>query len=256
MRATVGRRCAAAAMFVLSAPLAVACAGGTTPMPTTTPPAALRASFDFRTGDNGWVAGFSDYPPGQEQFFELDSGIRALPTEIGSANGYFIAGNNHSDDLFMFLKRKLGQAEGVKPSTTYRLKFTIVVASNAPSGCYGVGGAPGGVPLKAGGSDIEPQPVVQSISGYRMNVDKDGVPGGLGGPAGEIVGTIANGIPCEQTSPNNQPFVSLTKQHTGAFTVKSSAQGDLWLLVGTDSGFEGKTALYYQRIDVELPEST
>ena len=30
------------------------------------------------------------------------------------------------------------------------------------------------------------------------------------------------------------------------------AMGALWLLVGTDSGFEGLTALYYQRIEVTL----
>jgi hypothetical protein len=38
----------------------------------------------------------------------------------------------------------------------------------------------------------------------------------------------------------------------GELSVKSSASGDLWLLVGTDSGFEGQTELYYQRIDVHL----
>jgi hypothetical protein len=34
--------------------------------------------------------------------------------------------------------------------------------------------------------------------------------------------------------------------------VNANASGELWLLVGTDSGFEGTTALYYQRIDVRL----
>jgi hypothetical protein len=32
----------------------------------------------------------------------------------------------------------------------------------------------------------------------------------------------------------------------------ASSAGDLWLLVGTDSGYEGTTSLYYQRIEVEL----
>jgi hypothetical protein len=34
--------------------------------------------------------------------------------------------------------------------------------------------------------------------------------------------------------------------------VNANSRGELWLLVGTDSGFEGLTALYYQRIDVTL----
>jgi hypothetical protein len=70
--------------------------------------------------------------------------MRALPAGVEpTGNGYYIAGNNHSDDLFMFLKRKLGPADGVQPNTAYRLKFKIVFASNAPSGCLGIGGAPG-----------------------------------------------------------------------------------------------------------------
>jgi hypothetical protein len=73
-----------------------------------------------------------------------------------------------------------------------------------------------------------------------------------GGPAGEVVGNIANAVPCEQAAASNYPYVSLAKEHTGEFAVKSSASGDLWLLVGTDSGFEGQTALYYQRIEVRL----
>jgi hypothetical protein len=36
------------------------------------------------------------------------------------------------------------------------------------------------------------------------------------------------------------------------FLVRTDGQGQLWLLVGTDSGFEGPTALYYQRIDATL----
>jgi hypothetical protein len=34
--------------------------------------------------------------------------------------------------------------------------------------------------------------------------------------------------------------------------VAANAAGELWLLVGTDSSFEGPTGLYYQEIEVEL----
>jgi hypothetical protein len=208
-------------------------------------------SYDFRNGAQGWEAGFADYPPGAEQSYQLESGIRDLPPGAEPKGaGFYIAGNNHSDDLFMFLKRKLGPAEGVQPNITYRLTFKIVVASNAPSGCTGIGGAPGeGVTLKAGGSDTEPQAAVQEGT-YRLNVDKGQQDSG--GPAAEVVDSVANGIPCDQAAGNNDRYVSLTKEHRSAFAVKSSASGALWLLVGTDSGFEGRTALYYQRIEVQL----
>jgi hypothetical protein len=34
--------------------------------------------------------------------------------------------------------------------------------------------------------------------------------------------------------------------------VRANPDGTFWLLVGTDSGFEGTTTLYYQRIGVTL----
>jgi hypothetical protein len=215
-------------------------------------PAAPKVSYDFRNGAQGWEAGFADYPPRDEAIYELQSGVRDLPREVEPAGtGYFLAGHNRSDDLFMFLKHKLGPAEGVQPDTSYRLKFRVVFASNVASGCAGIGGAPGeSVTLKAGGSAEEPRAVEQPDGMLRMNVDKGEQ--ATGGPAGSVVGNIANGLQCDDAQRKGQPYVSLTKDHTSVFPIQSSAGGDLWLLVGTDSGFEGATALYYQQIEVEL----
>ncbi len=250
MYGRTARFCGAVGIGVLIIPLLVACGDTATPTPTGTP-TPLKVSFDFRDGAQGWGAGFADYPPGSEQGYELDSGIRALPAGIEPAGtGFYITGNNHSDDLYMFLKRELGTAEGVQPNTTYQLTFKIVFASDAPSGCLGIGGAPGeGVTLKTGASDIEPMAVEQNGL-YKMNVDKGEQT--TGGPAGAVVGDIGNGLPCDQTQGEAATYASVTKEHTSEFPVESSASGDLWLLVGTDSGFEGPTSMYYQQIEVEL----
>jgi hypothetical protein len=61
---------------------------------------------------------------------------------------------------------------------------------------------------------------------------------------------MANGI--ESNGDEPVPYVSLTVEHTHTFTAQADAEGNLWLLVGTDSGFEGLTALYFQQIDVRL----
>jgi hypothetical protein len=37
-------------------------------------------------------------------------------------------------------------------------------------------------------------------------------------------------------------------------TVRSDANGNLWIVVGTDSGFEGTSTLYYNEIEVRLRE--
>jgi hypothetical protein len=209
---------------------------------------AISSNFDFRNGAQGWRAGFSDYNP---QFHDINakSGIRNLPAELGPGTGFFLKGTNRSDDLFMFLKRRLGRESGIQPNQLYQARLTIVFGSNVPTGCSGIGGSPGeSVFLKAGASSIEPKPVSSDDGELLMNVDKGNQ--ATGGPAASSAGDIGNGISCD--APEEPPWVSLERHHIHDFLVRSDANGRLWLLVGTDSGFEGTTALYYQRIEVKL----
>jgi hypothetical protein len=216
-------------------------------------------SFDFRNGALGWQAGFADYPPSTDKdgFYELKAEIRSLPAELGvSGTGFYIQGANHSDDLFMFMKRRLDTADGMIAGQTYQVTFALVFASNAPSGCGGIGGPPGeGVYLKAGASPAEPLALLDTsplASCLRMNVDHGGA--SQGGIAASTTGNIANGRPCDL---GPYPFVSIQRTHQHTSLVNANSKGELWLLVGTDSGFEGFTSLYYQRIDVTLaPVST
>jgi len=84
-----------------------------------------------------------------------------------------------------------------------------------------------------------------------MNVDKGGGNSGEG-DAATIVGTIENGLPAEEIDLGNPPYVTLERSHEHGYTVTASDDGKLWLLVGTDSGFEGLTGIYYQGISVTL----
>lgn len=219
--------------------------------------ATVSKSFDFRNGAQGWQAGFADYPPAMDKngFYELLAEIRTLPAELGtSGTGFYIQGNNHSDDLFMFLKRRLDSSDGIVAGQTYQITFTLVFASNAPSGCTGVGGPPGeGVTLKAGASPAEPVALLtpppsdpRGASALRMNVDKSNQT--QGGIAASVAGDIANGQPCDSSHPPSYVSIRRTHQHTSL--VNANSKGALWLLVGTDSGYEATTALYYQQIDV------
>jgi len=206
--------------------------------------------FDFRDGTQSWEAGFAEYAPEMDGM-QLEEGIRPLPAELEiEGTGYYLKGMNHSDDLFMFLKRRLGTEDGVVPGQEYRIKFTIVFASNAPSGAVGIGGAPGeSVFLKAGASPVEPKVYLDSdIHLYIMSVDKGSGNSG-NGTAASVIGDIANGLPAGTENPL---YVSLKRQHEHEYTITASPDGELWLLVGTDSGFEGLTGIYYQRIAVTL----
>jgi hypothetical protein len=82
---------------------------------------------------------------------------------------------------------------------------------------------------------------------FRMNVDIGNQ--AVGGPAGSVAGDIGtSSADCRFES----PFMSIERMHQHPFVVTASESGDLWLLVGTDSGFEGITRLYYQSISVTL----
>jgi hypothetical protein len=203
---------------------------------------------DFRQGAQGWSSGFADWPGTDPAFYELDSGIRTLPAEIGAGTGFMIQGNNHSDDLFMFIKRRLTTADGILPNQSYRVQFTIRFGSTAPTGAAGVGGSPGeSVTLKAGAGATEPDVVL--IGGQvRMNVDKGDQ--NIGGRYASVFGDIANGRTPDPA--HAEPYVTVTRTGTRSFAARSDAAGNLWLLVGTDSGFESLTRLYYQSIAVSL----
>lgn len=208
---------------------------------------SVAAKFDFRHGAQGWKAGFTDLPAGQREFYELEAGIRQLPAEVGRGTGYMLKGNNHSDDLFMYLTKGLTKANGIVANQRYQVRLRTVVASNAPSGAVGIGGAPGeSVYLKAGASRTQPRPVVKDGEVF-LNVDKGNQ--SIGGRAASVVGHIGNGNPI---SDDGDKFVSLTRTHVHEFTTTANANGELWLLLGTDSGFEGTTELYYQKIEAEL----
>ncbi|MFP3898572.1 MAG: PEP-CTERM sorting domain-containing protein [Dehalococcoidia bacterium] len=216
------------------------------------PPMSLE--FDFRDGEGGWEAGFAEYAPDMEETMQLEAGIRPLPSELEmEGTGFYVKGNNSSDDLFMFLKRRLGADDGLTAGQEYRVEFTIVFASNAPSGAAGIGGAPGeSVFLKAGACAVEPEAHLDpAMDYYLMNVDKGEGNSGEG-PAATVAGNIANGLPAEEVDPGEAPYVSVERSHVHTYSVTAGPEGELWLLVGTDSGFEGLTAIYYQCIEVTL----
>jgi hypothetical protein len=212
---------------------------------------ALNFTFNFQNGAEGFQAGFADYPAGEEAFYELKSGVQQLPAEVGTGTGFYLSGNNHSDDLFMFVERALTAADGILPNQSYTVSFEITFASDAPTGCSGIGGAPGeSVYLKAGATGTNPESV--NVDGVMtLNVDKGQQ--SQGGTAASVAGDVANGIACEVAMQNETlPYGSVTRTHTHTATVKADANGNLYVIVGTDSGFEGTTNIYFQQIKVSL----
>ena len=203
---------------------------------------ATRLEFDFAQSDYGFVAGFADYPQNPDIDYQLTSSWQARPSNLGGASALFISGVNHSDDLFMYWKKQL---TGLPPNTSVVLTMEIELASKYAEGLVGVGGAPGeGVTVKAGAVPFEPQAVVEPRLGeWRMNLDKGNQ--AEGGADMSVIGNVA------KPNDENENYVPLLRhQHGQPLTVTTASDGSLWLIFGTDSGFEAETALYYTRLTV------
>jgi hypothetical protein len=200
---------------------------------------------DFNDEDNGWTGDFADYPATEYDSAEYELKIEhtALPAYlVNNKKGLLISGNNYCDDLFMYIKKKI---DGLQPSTEYTIVFSIEIASNAPTGSID-GGKPGeGVFLKAGAVSTEPKKVIEGEF-YRMNIDK-----GNHGTQGEdmkVIGNIA-------VSATTDAYTFITRSNSSAnqpLIVRSNSKGELWLIIGTDSDYEGLTSIYYTGVNVVL----
>jgi predicted small secreted protein len=194
--------------------------------------------FQFSRGPQGWTALFADYPADNEAIFDLVADYRALPEPLNtSQNALYIAGTNRSDDLWMQYKVPVT----LPANTTYLVSFEVQIATDVPSGCGGVGGAPGeGVTVKAGVSVIEPDRYLDGAGWWRMNVDKGSQT--VGGEDAVVIGDLANSRPCDDG------FAWELKQLQGPpMTFTTDSTGRAWLFVGTDSGFEARSSVYYTR---------
>lgn len=208
-------------------------------------------SYDFSVSDFSWAGGFSDFPADVDSAsYELKFAYANQP--VNNKKSLMISGNNHSDDLFMYVKKMV---TGLAPDTEYTLTYEIEFASDAKKGSFGVGGAPGeSVFLKAGATEIEPKSVIDGQM-YLMNIDK-----GNQSESGEDmvklgdISVSADATGYAVTSRSNSPYDPNSDYHQ-PIVVRSNSRGELWLIVGTDSGYEGITTLYYTRITAVFSKS-
>jgi hypothetical protein len=206
--------------------------------------------YTFDENQEGWETGFADLPADYDPaIYELDSGWGALPSGL-EGNAIYLNGHNRSDDLFMFLKT---QIDGLKPGTTYQVLFSIDLASNTPQGLMGIGGSPGeSVYVKAGAVDYEPEVIEESDGWLRMNIDK-----GNQASEGEHMinlGTLANpNIDLDSFTGEEYALMTLDNQDR-VFSVTTDNDGVVWVIAGTDSGFEGLTKVYYDKINITFSE--
>lgn len=202
----------------------------------------VNLTYDFSANAEGWMGDFADYPAGEEEPYALNFSYSRLPEPLDITRGALkLSGKNYSDDLFMFVKKEI---TGLMPNKQYRINFEVEIASNVANDQVGIGGSPGeSVYIKAGASLIEPQKTEDEDGWYRLNIDFGNQ--SQGGEDMIVLGNFANGT-------NQNVYTLKTLSNSTPFLATTSAGGTLWLLFGTDSGFEGETTIYINKIEVEM----
>ncbi|MFH1567479.1 MAG: hypothetical protein ABIL09_05705 [Gemmatimonadota bacterium] len=205
-------------------------------------------TWELADDPQGWVSLFVDYPVGEEAGCELTAGHRSLPAPLATGRGgLYISGHNRAAELGMFWKRPV---DGLQPDTRYGVRFEVVLATDAPSGCAGIGGAPGAsVAVCAAATTAEPVALrEQGAGGAYWGLSA----ASLSGPAfyeASRLGDAANGRPCEASREYALKTLRSAPDH---WIVRTDGAGRAWLLVGTRSGIEAPTGLYYLRLEARF----
>ena len=203
----------------------------------------LNVDFDFESENLGlldWEVFMTDYSMEQEELMEFDFGREALPAPL-SGSGLMVTGHNRSDDMFIYMRRLL---TGLPSSAEFDLSFDIDLASAYPENSVGIGGSPGAsVYLKAGAVAQAPLKL-QDNGFFTISIDKGNQ--SQGGQDMVVLGSIG-------TQGQLGVYERINRNNSNApMRVRSNANGEIWIVVGIDSGFEGLTRLYYDRIRARL----
>lgn len=202
----------------------------------------LEISYNFALDQNGWMGGFADYGVGREEDFNLSFSYDSLPPPLDTTQGALrITGQNLSDNLFMYAKKKI---TGLAPNTNYELHFNVEIAHDAPKESVGIGGSPGTSNfLKVGAAPIEPMKVAKDDF-YTLNLDKGNQ--SQGGDDAIVIGDIGH---------EGDEFVYqlIQRDNDGQpFSANTNESGELWVFIGVDSGFEGITNFYITKVNIKL----
>ena len=208
-------------------------------------------TFNFANSNTtrGWEFGIADYDRPDQDNLERRGELRNLPSEINSAQkGLFLSSKNLSDDVFQFVKR---QITGLNRNTDYVARFSVTFATNTPTGMIALGGRPADdVHLKVGGSTAEPTAETRKGGRVRVNLDK-GSDNDTSGRDMTVISTAGNGVNVTGAG-SSQTFRSVTRTGYHANPIRTDANGNLWLAIGTDSDFPDTTGIFIQSISVTL----
>ncbi len=195
-------------------------------------------SFDFTQDDSGFESVFADYHDDGHNFETFEMAYERAVISGTTNPGLRLKGHNRSDDLFMGIVKELS---GFKASTTYTITLSFTLYTEAEAGSIGIGGSPAdSVYVKAGFTNVLPEVSEDNGGLWVLNIDKGQQ--SQGSPGIPVVGTMAK--------PEGSEAGFVSKGFEVTLTLKTDSAGKLWLVIGTDSGYEGLTVYYLDDIAI------
>lgn len=195
--------------------------------------------YQFETGDCGFEPMFSDYHDDSNNYesYEMKTEHKNNPVIGDESKSLYIASQNRSDDMFMGYVKNIS---GLKPNTEYSFVISFDLATNVESGLFGIGGSPGeAVAIKCGIVNIKPEIEEDSGGVYRLNINH-----GSQLSEGRDMQVLGNMAKPEDSTVDGFEF----KQFNASIKAVSDDKGSVYLIIASDSGFEGLTEYYLDNI--------
>jgi len=210
--------------------------------------------FTFDDSTEGWVGDFADLPIDHlDHGYNVEFSHTEIPVPGGESMGLLLSGDNHSDDLFMYILRDFDAGFGLMPNTKYTVDLSFDMATSAAAGMMGIGGAPGeSVYIKAGVVATKPLSKLGTNGQegyYILNIDKANQ-----SQSGQDMIVLGDATKPEGEGQDDDTFRYKSFSHS--FQAVTGEVARLWVVIGSDSGFEGRNQLYYDNIVVAFTVAT
>jgi hypothetical protein len=201
--------------------------------------ASLYRQFRFDNDAEGFEPIFADYmldSYGLDKY-EMASDYKKIPVTGAESYGLYIASHNRSDDIFMGYVKEIS---GLAANTAYTFQIDFRLATEVEGGGMGIGGSAGeSVYVKAGVTAEYPRLGTAPDGAERiLNVDT-----GIQARDGKDLIVIGN-----VTKPDGSAGGFAFKEMSAECSATTDADGRAYLIIGTDSGFEGFTEYYLDDI--------
>ncbi len=193
-------------------------------------------SFNFESGEQGWMSSFLGYSESNKNAFAFQSGVASIP-DLGT-QGLTLAANNPNGELVLFVQKQLS---GLAPEHGYNLLYRIGLASNLSSSTKCEGFAGKRTEVKISASIQEPKQVLENNLDI-LNLNSNDY---------QRVGVVGHkDRPCEDTAYAINPINNIKAPFNAPVELTSDANGQLWAVIVLDSSYVGESTFYIDSIDI------